>query len=474
MARAITEIMRDLERTRTEDDQARDIVRAVADMADPTEADLNRQDEALATVESATERVHLLRSELEDAVLNDRGAYTEPGDQRPRGYRPEIRRHGDDEQGRALDLIERSNAAERLSHDDAERLTRSIERADASDPIAAHIVRTGSDEYRSAFLKLFTDMENGHRMWTPAELDAFQKVQTINRAMNIGTGSAGGYLVPYELDPQIRLTSGGAIDPMRQLATVRQTAANDLHVVTSAGVTTSWDAEAAEVSDDSPTIGPATVSAFKGQGFIPVSVELFEDANFLTRQVADLFADAKQVQEAAAFAVGTGSGQPEGVITGVVAAAVSGQLLTSSGSALAVADVTAVMNAVPARFRANANFMANLSIINQGRTTPRYSNGPALVDDSTTPPKLMGWNIYENSNVDGTIAAGTTHDYVLLAGDFQRGYVITDRIGTSVELVPHLFGASGRPTGQRGFWMHWRTGGKTVVPQAFALMDYSA
>ena len=76
--------------------------------------------------------------------------------------------------------------------------------------------------------------------------------------------------------------------------------------------------------------------------------------------------------------------------------------------------------------------------------------------------------------MDGTIAGGTTNDYVWLSGDFKRGYQIRDRIGTQIELIPTLFGANQRPTGQRGFHMFWRTAGKVVIPDAFRLTNYTA
>jgi predicted phage gp36 major capsid-like protein len=61
------------------------------------------------------------------------------------------------------------------------------------------------------------------------------------------------------------------------------------------------------------------------------------------------------------------------------------------------------------------------------------------------------------------------------ACDFQHGYRIHDRIGTVLELIPHLFAAANlRPTGQRGFIMHWRTAGKVIIPDAFRLTNYSA
>lgn len=51
----------------------------------------------------------------------------------------------------------------------------------------------------------------------------------------------------------------------------------------------------------------------------------------------------------------------------------------------------------------------------------------------------------------------------MIGGDFKEGFVIGDRIGASVELIPYLFGASQRPTGQRGAYLWWRTGSAVVA-----------
>ena len=49
--------------------------------------------------------------------------------------------------------------------------------------------------------------------------------------------------------------------------------------------------------------------------------------------------------------------------------------------------------------------------------------------------------------------------------------VIVDRIGSTLELVPHLVGSSRRPTGQRGALLWFRTGSNVVVPQAFRMLN---
>jgi HK97 family phage major capsid protein len=66
----------------------------------------------------------------------------------------------------------------------------------------------------------------------------------------------------------------------------------------------------------------------------------------------------------------------------------------------------------------------------------------------------------------------TTGTKLIIAGDFQAGYLIADRLGMSVELVPHLFGATSRfPKGQRGLFAIWRTGGGVLAQNAFRYLE---
>jgi HK97 family phage major capsid protein len=370
--------------------------------------------------------------------------------------------------GRALTAVERCATMPDAAR---ERTAKALEvDPDEQGRLARYVIETSQPDYMRAFTTWMRDPQRGHLEWGPGERDAFGRVQTLTRAMALGTGSSGGFLVPYQLDPQILISSAGSIDPMRDVARVELTAVNESRFVTSAGVTASWDAEAAEVSDDSPVLAQPAIVGFKGAAFVPVSLELFEDST-IAQQVATLFVDAKAQLEAAAFTTGSGTGQPKGIITAV--SAVPGSIVTDAGTAFVTAQPYSVQNALPARWRSRGQFMANLSVINAYRGLPIGSGlQQSLVDDSSTPPRMLGWQLRENSTMDGTITA-TAADYLLLAGDFSQ-YIVTDRIGTMIEVIPHLFGAAGRPTGQRGFYMHWRTGGDVVIPDAFRLLNLSA
>jgi predicted phage gp36 major capsid-like protein len=51
-------------------------------------------------------------------------------------------------------------------------------------------------------------------------------------------------------------------------------------------------------------------------------------------------------------------------------------------------------------------------------------------------------------------------------------YGIVDRLGTTIELIPHLFGASNRfPTGQRGLYVYGRTGAGVLAVNAFRYLE---
>jgi predicted phage gp36 major capsid-like protein len=59
----------------------------------------------------------------------------------------------------------------------------------------------------------------------------------------------------------------------------------------------------------------------------------------------------------------------------------------------------------------------------------------------------------------------------VLSGDFQQ-FAIVDRLGTTIEIVPQLLGTAHRPTGQRGFLMHYRSSSDVLIPDAFRLSNF--
>jgi HK97 family phage major capsid protein len=352
----------------------------------------------------------------------------------------------------------------------AERLLRS-EGARERSKAAEWIEVTGSEDYLRAFVALLSDPERGHLTWTDREREAFSRAEQY-RAMSL-TDSAGGFLVPFQLDPTIMLSNAGAANPIRQLARVVQATGDTWNGVTSAGVSVEWLAEATEAADGSPTLAQPSIPILKQATFVPFSIEVGMDGANFASEVGRIMADAADVDEAAKLTTGNGTTQPQGLITGL--AGTSSEINAAADDTFASGDVYALQNALGARFSAGATWQSHIAIANIMRQLETGSGAHKFPGLHESPPTLLGKRWYENSSMDSTVTTtGAVSNFILVYGDIGQAYVIADRIGTTVELVPHLFGTNRRPTGQRGFFMYRRVGAEVVLPEAARLLDVAS
>ncbi|MFE2612273.1 phage major capsid protein [Micromonospora chalcea] len=338
---------------------------------------------------------------------------------------------------------------------------------------ARWLVVAGNEQYRSAFNKLLADPAKGHLLWSPAEQEAYRQAEQFRaetRAMSESVSGAGGYMVPVTLDPAIMLTSGGSVNPLRRISRVVQTTGSQWSGITSAGVTAEWlgaDNTSREMADASPTVANPNIPVHLGDAFVPYSYEVGMDVRDFESEIRGLMLDGADQLMATAYTTGSGVGQPKGLITALVAAGGSTLVASATADAFGKADPYNVQNALPPRFQPRAEWVAALPTINTmaqmetaagARLFPELGNG-----------RLLNRSIHELSNMDGTIETSTAN-YLLAYGDFSN-FVIVDRIGTQIELIPNLMGAAGRPTGRRGLVLYFRTGSDVVNPNAFRLLN---
>jgi HK97 family phage major capsid protein len=378
------------------------------------------------------------------------------GDPRLRGVRDQ-----------ALRANERADFLPDESKAHMERTIRSDD--DPGSLLARYTIETANRDYFRAFAAWMRDPISGGHEWSPKERDAVKRVRQLERAMSIGTTTAGGFLVLDELDPSILISSTGAVSPLRQLARNATTAYNEKRFVTSLGMTATWTPEATEQTDDSPALLQPAIVCKKGQAFVPVSFELYEDSD-IAQQLGAVLADAKNVHESLSFTLNQTNG-PTGIVSSIVTAA-GANIIATGTNALSQGDLYVNQAALPPRWRANANWMMNLSIINGYRQLPQATGlNYSIIDDTGPRPRALGWDVYENSSMDGTLSGGAA-DYLVLSGDFQQ-FAIVDRVGTSIEAIQNLLGTNHRPTGQRGFLMHYRVGSDVLIQDAFRLSNFS-
>ncbi|MFD7246971.1 phage major capsid protein [Streptomyces massasporeus] len=377
------------------------------------------------------------------------------------------------EYDRAMRVVERSMQSGGLPEYGAERVARLLTTGLPAERslVSRWAVAAGDEAYEAAFAKLVADPERGHLLWTPEEGDAFRRanaVQAEMRAMSL-TGNQGGHMVPLTLDPAVILTSDGSINPLRRIARVVQTATNEWRGVTSAGATAEWKAEAVEVADGSPTLAQPAIPVHFGDSFVPYSFEVGMDAVDLLGELRGVLSDAADQLQATAYTTGTGVNQPTGIVTAL--AGTSSEINTTGTEALVAADAYALQNALGARWQANAQWVAHLATINTFAQFETANGSLKFPELRVSPRQLLGKPMNENSNMDGSInAAVTANNFVMIYGDF-RNFVIVDRIGSSIELIPNLFGSNRRPTGQRGAMLWFRTGSDSVNDAAFRMLD---
>jgi HK97 family phage major capsid protein len=367
---------------------------------------------------------------------------------------------------RALSAIEQMHGA---TDNVRKAATDLIERWDDSQGRLARMVLASSEPtYLRAWGKL---ARNPHA----ADLDsderaAVSRVQEFARAMSL-TDTAGGYLVPFQLDPTVIITANGSVNQIRQVARQVIATGDTWHGVSAGAVSWSYDAEASEVSDDAPTFAQPTVPVYKAAGFVPISIEAMEDSANVTQEVGRLLAFGKDVLEAQAFTTGSGSGQPTGIVTALTGT--SAVVPSATTDTLALADIYALYGALPARYRnmPSTAWLSNTLIYNRIRQFDT-AGGAGLWETigNGQPSQLLGKPVLEAESMDGSVTA-TEDNLVAIFGDFSN-YVIADRIGMTVEFIPHLFHTgNNRPSGQRGWYAYARHGAGVVNTGGFKMLN---
>jgi HK97 family phage major capsid protein len=335
---------------------------------------------------------------------------------------------------------------------------------------AAWVLALSDPRYCSAFEKILANPDvfrsgAGVLLWDDGERQAYSDVIT-RVALIENTATGGSYWLPLYLDPTVVLTNAGAASPWRKYCRVVQTTSSSWNGVASAGVTAQWLAEGTVSADATPVITQLTIPVFKQAAWVMASYELEGDQPNVAQSIPMLIADAKQRLEEVAFVTGTGTAAtgPAGVITRATVDGNVAVLTTASAP-----GVFSLLANLPVRFRtyptANPFWAANILVINALRAiTPFAAATASIVDDSTSPPRMLGLPFEESTTMDGVLTTGGHKGLLLMDGN---SYLIADRIGTQLIYEPLVPGAGGiNPAGLSG-WFAWsRVGGDVATATA--------
>jgi HK97 family phage major capsid protein len=413
-----------------------------------------------AFVSDAEYRENEIRSALDNGTVENGAEFTGTDRRTPtRDTSPlgQVRTAG-------LRAVERSNQRGALTDRGAEVLEDLIRR-DSSGADAEYVRAVSDPDYERAF---YMALARPHMTGSLSarEQEALHRAvrATEQRAMSVGTPGAGGYGVPIAVDPTMNIVNDGQINPLRQLATVRQVATSELRLVNTEGVTAAFAQEGAEVADGTPTLTQPTLVPERAHAFVPFSWETGQDYPSLLAELGRLLADGKDVLEADKFVNGAGHGsnEPEGLLTGL-------DVGTVSGGSASVAVFYSAAETLPPRYSPRASWLSSLAAANYSRRLVAEADAdePAIWNDAGD--RLLGKPWFEVSDMPASYLTAQAFVY----GSISEAFTIVDRLGMSVSAIPHLFGGSGRPTGISGLYAFWRTTSGTVNPNAARALDVS-
>lgn len=334
-----------------------------------------------------------------------------------------------------LDRIE--DDIQRLDrHTSRETKYNAVDRTGVIAPDGLKLDDDTADAYTDAF-KLF--VQNGMSELDPTQRRALRAgfsamdPKEIKAAAGIGTGSAGGYLVPQGFRQRIvdKMKAYGAV---QQVATVLNTdTGNVLPWPTNddTGNVGALLAENTAATEQDFTLGTAQLGAYKYTSrTVRVSLEFLQDVDWLDAEawIQRKFAERLGRIHNQHFTTGTGTAQPQGIVTG----AVSG-VTAASATAITADELIDLQHSIdPAYRNERSKFMLSDTALRNVRKLKAAGTGEYLFQTSTSAdmPSLLAGSPFV---VNQDMAVPATGVKSVLYGDFEAGYVV--RLVKAFELL---------------------------------------
>ena len=305
-----------------------------------------------------------------------------------------------------------------------------------------------SDEYKGSFW-------NAMRVKAP--------MPSVLNALQEGTDSEGGYLVPDEFERTL-VEALEEENVFRTLAHVIRTSSGDrkIPVVASKG-TASWVDEEGAYQESDDAFSQVSIGAYKLGTMIKVSEELLADSVFdLEAYISKEFARRIGAREEESFFNGDGKGKPLGILAAAGGAEVG--VTAASATAITADEVIDLFYSLKAPYRKNAVWVLNDATVKQIRklkdSTGQYLWQPSLV--AGTPDTILGRPVKTSAFMPTTAAGAKT----IAFGDFKY-YWIADRQGRTFKKLSELYAANG----QVGFMGTQRVDGKLILPEAIKVLQ---
>lgn len=288
------------------------------------------------------------------------------------------------------------------------------------------------------------------------------------KALTVSDDTQAGYLAPPEYVRELIKTIT-EVTPFRSAARVRTTAQKSVQIPSrTATFSAQW---VAETGSRSETTGYTTaleeIPTHELYALVDISSQELEDSAFnLEAEMQSEFATQFAKAEGNSFILGDAIGKPEGVITNSSVGTTnsgSGTLLTGDG-------LIELVHAIKSDYGANASFMFNRTTLGAIRklkdSAGQYVFQAGMMLTAGVPNTVLGYPYIEAPDLADV---GSSAKPVIF-GDFNRGYMIVDRVNLSVLRDPFTQATSGNVR----YVARRRVGGQVVLAEALRIQVISA
>lgn len=284
-------------------------------------------------------------------------------------------------------------------------------------------------------------IRKGDQHLTPKEIDL---LEMHTKSLSSGSDPSGGYAVTPEMDNEITRIIYET-SPMRQVCEVKQISSDQFERLQRIDLAASgWadrDASDSTAPSTTPTFKKISVKAWKQWAEPIISQDLIDDAFIdvegeLTLSLATQF----ELTENTAFVSGNGVGQPMGFLSYGAGSWNSStpnlpdwgtieQIVSGDANNLTYAGIVNLVYALKAGYQERAVFLANrltvakMRLIVDGIGRPLWQPGMG-----PEPAEFMGYPVIKAADMPLVASSALA----LAFGDFSRGYLIVDRVGTRI------------------------------------------
>lgn len=259
------------------------------------------------------------------------------------------------------------------------------------------------------------------------------------------TGSAGGFTVPTDLMRTIfaALALEGGVRPVANIITTDSGNNLDLPLNDDTANVATLVTEGSSLGTATDLVfSKSTLSAYKyTSGVALVSKELLQDSafsfdQFLQEQLIHRFTRGTNL----AYSVGTGSSQPQGVVT-AFASGVTGAV----GETLTIKypSLVSMEHSVAYPYRRGSSWMMNDLMFKAVKQLVDSQNRPLWLPNMTVgaPDTILGYPVVINADCP---APGVSVKGSLLFGNFPKAFIIRDVLDLSFQVLYELYAASGQ------------------------------